>query len=480
MSTQNRLPSAEVRARLKHPVIDADGHMIETFPVLFDFIRQVGGPQMSERTWAGFRRQNNRGWYDLTPAERRFHHRMRPAFWAAPAENTLDRATAMLPRLMRDRLPEMGIDYAVVYPTIGFLLPDIPEDEVRQAACRAQNLMMKEMFAGCEDRLTPAAVIPCHTPAEAIRELDFSIGELGLKVPMFANLVRRPVEAVATRNPELAPYAFWVDNLALDSLYDYDSLFRRCIELKVPFTSHAISQGIGLRTSISNYMYNQTGHFADAAHAFAKALFFGGVRRRFPQLNFAFLECGVAWAAMLLADLEERWQKRGGNSVLQFDPARIDHDLLRHLAAQYGGRWLEGHLDSSAATRGAAEPAIDDFAATGIGSLAELREQFSSRWFFGCEADDRMNFTAFDRKSMPAGVRLKAIFSSDMGHWDVPDMRMVLHEAWELVEDERITAEDFRDFVFTHPAQLLAGANPEFFAGTAIAADVQRLLTTPT
>lgn len=87
-----------------------------------------------------------------------------------------------------------------------------------------------------------------------------------------------------------------------------------------------------------------------------------------------------------------------------------------------------------------------------------------------------MNFTAFDPKAMPAGVRLKAIFSSDMGHWDVPDMRKVLHEAWELVEQARITAEDFRDFVFTHPVQLFAGMNPQFFAGTAVADEVDRLL----
>lgn len=378
MKGRSRSSSAAIRDQLNHPVIDADGHMIETFPVLFDFIRQVGGPQLSEQTWAAFRRQNNRGWYDLTPAQRRFHHRIRPAFWAAPAENTLDRATAMLPRLMRERLPEMGIDYAVVYPTIGFLLPDIPDEEVRQAACRAQNLMMKEMFAGCEDRLTPAAVIPCHTPGEAIRELDFAIGELGLKVPMFANLVRRPIEAVASQAADLAAYAFWVDNLALDSVYDYDPLFRRCMELQVPFTSHAISQGIGLRTSISNYMYNQTGHFADAAHAFAKALFFGGVCRRFPDLNFAFLECGVAWAAILLADLEERWLKRGGDAVLQFDPARIDQPLLGRLAVEYGGPWLQGRSDGLAAPRGPAEPMIDDFAATGI-TPASLNCGSSSR-----------------------------------------------------------------------------------------------------
>jgi hypothetical protein len=31
----------------------------------------------------------------------------------------LDRATAMLPRLMYERLDDLGIDFSVVYPTAG-------------------------------------------------------------------------------------------------------------------------------------------------------------------------------------------------------------------------------------------------------------------------------------------------------------------------------------------------------------------------
>ena len=52
----------------------------------------------------------------------------------------------------------------------------------------------------------------------------------------------------------------------------------------------------GSRRSISNYVYNHIGSFAAANDAFCKALFLGGVTRRFPELNFGFLEGGVAWA----------------------------------------------------------------------------------------------------------------------------------------------------------------------------------------
>ncbi len=470
-------PSSELRKRLNHPVIDTDGHMVELFPVIFDYIKQVGGPEMSEKMFTSLRRQNNRSWYEMDHAQRRHHNLIRPAFWAAPAENTTDLATAMLPKLMHERLPEMGIDYAVVYPTIGFLLPEIADDEVRRAACRAHNLMMADIYRGVEDRLTPAAVIPCHTPAEAIEELDYAMGELDFKVPMFINLVKRPIGAVEEVNPDLRPYAFWVDTLAIDSIFDYDPLWQRCMELRVPVTAHSVGQGMHMRRSISNYMYNQTGHFADAGHAFAKALFFGGVTHRFPDLNFAFLECGVAWGASLVCDLKERWEKRSAEAIEQFNPAKIDRELMGSLFEQYGGEVLTGRLPEGAILRNVVErDGVDDFAAANVNSIDELLDRLVPNFYYGCEADDRMNVTAFDTRVLPGGRKLNAMFSSDFGHWDVTDMAGVLVEAHELVDDGLLSDEDFADFVFHNPARLFASMDPDFFAGTAVEDDVAGML----
>ncbi len=475
MTDKTLSASAAVRQRLNHPVIDSDGHMIEIFPVMSDYMKQVGGPDMAKKVWAAFGSRNSGSWYDLSDAERRYHRTIRPAFWAAPAEATTDRATAMLPQLMHERLPEMGIDYAVVYPTIGFLLPEITDPDARRAACRAHNVMMADIYRGTEDRLTPAAVIPCYTPEEAIEELDYAINELGLKVPMFANLVKRPIEAVTDVDDKLGQYAFWVDTLALDSLYDYDPVWQKCMDLGVPVTAHAVGQGIGMRRSPTNYMYNQTGHFADAGHAFAKALFFGGVTHRFPDLKFAFLECGVAWGASLICDLKERWEKRGKHAIQQFNPERIDNKLMTELIQQYGGDIL-GNAEVTSVRQNRAEENIDDFAAAGIDSEQDLLKRLVPNFYYGCEADDRMNAVAFDTRIFPGDQPLKAIFSSDFGHWDVADMSGILAEAHELVDEGIISADDFERFVFRNPAELFAGMNPRFFAGTAVEADVQRLL----
>ena len=51
-------------------------------------------------------------------------------------------------------------------------------------------------------------------------------------------------------------------------------------------------------------------------------------------------------------------------------------------------------------------------------------------------------------------------------------MGEVLLEAWGPVEDGLISEEDFRAFTFDHPVSLWRGANPDFFAGAAIEADV--------
>ena len=91
---------------------------------------------------------------------------------------------------------------------------------------------------------------------------------------------------------------------------------------------------------------------------------------------------------------------------------------------------------------------------------------FAPRFFFGCEADDPLVTWAFNTKVNPFGAKLSAMFSSDIGHWDVPDMAAVLPEAYELVEDGLLSEADFRDFVFENPVRFYAGNNPNFFEGT--------------
>jgi predicted TIM-barrel fold metal-dependent hydrolase len=150
-----------------------------------------------------------------------------------------------------------------------------------------------------------------YTPQEAIEELEYSVKTLGLKALMVADYVMRPIPYVERKfGHEAGPFAFWLDFLGLDSEYDYDPVWAKCVELKVVPGFHSQGFGWGARTSISNSMCTHIGHFAAASDALCKALFMGGVTRRFPTLNFAFLECGVGWACVLYSDLIGHWEKR--------------------------------------------------------------------------------------------------------------------------------------------------------------------------
>jgi hypothetical protein len=123
-------------------------------------------------------------------------------------------------------------------------------------------------------------------------------------------------------------------------------------------------------------------------------------------------------------------------------------------------------------------PTVDEFAACAIGTEADIPKRFVPNFFFGCEADDPLVQHAFDTDSLPGGEPLQAIFGSDVGHWDVPDMRDVLHEAYELVEEKRLDAKQFRAFTFENAARFYTDTNPRFFEGTAIESDIETLLST--
>ncbi len=470
MAVSHATQAQKIRASLKHPVIDVDGHIIELTPVLLDFIRKVGGSHMVDRYLEG---DGSISWWRMSPQERRDTRTTIKPWWGSPT-NTLDRATATLPRLMRDRLDDLGIDFTVLYPSAGLYavtFPGIRDNEMRQVVCRALNTYMAEVYGEYPERMAPAALIPMGTPDEAIAEIEHAVNALGIKVVGIGCDVSRPVPQLHREHPGLGEAGSWRDTFGLDSEYDYDRVWEKCVELKVAVTGHGSSQGFGHRTSISNYMHNHIGGFAAAGEALCKAVFMAGVTRRFPTLNFAFLEGGVVWACALFSDLLGHWEKRNGQAILRLDPATLNHERLMTYFRDYGFDEANGKLDAIRESLVREQPrpeVLDDWAACDIQTAEDLRDLFVPRFYFGCEADDPLNALAFNTSMDPFGARLGALFSSDMGHWDVPDMEAILPEAYELVEKGLLTEEDFRDFAFGNSVRLHGGMNPEFFVGTKV------------
>jgi predicted TIM-barrel fold metal-dependent hydrolase len=476
--------SAAIRARLNHPIIDSDGHQVEMVPVFLDYLAEVGGASVAKRFKDGvaFDSFLNFEWRDLKPEERRERCAMKPVWWAGPTRNTRDLATSFFPKLFHERMEEMGLDVSVVYPTLGLLTVLIGDEEVRRAACRALNRMKADMFAGFTDRLIPVATIPMHTPREAIDELEFAVRDLKLRAVMMASLVPRAIKEAMRISPQAARYSYWIDTFGLDSEYDYDPVWAKCVELGVSPTFHSLGYGWGSRTSTTNYIHNHLGSFASSADAVCRGLFMGGVPKRFPQLKFAFLEGGVAWARSLYCDLVSHWEKRNREALENYNPAHINTAEFTELAARYGGRHVAGRVETLIAdhrdrmARGEDAASFDEWAPSGIGSAEEICEIFTQRFYFGCEGDDPLNALAFDTKGSPFHAKLHALYGSDLGHWDVPEMAQAAQEAHELVEHGVISEDAFRDMVFTNAVEFWTSGNRNFFSGTSVQAAVNSLL----
>jgi predicted TIM-barrel fold metal-dependent hydrolase len=431
--------------KFEHPIIDTDGHLLEVIPHVAEYVRDIGGAAVTDR----FVAKHSQG---FTPIGGNAL-----AWWATPRD-ALDRATSFVPKLLYDRLPELGIDFAVIYPTSALSVLREPDAELRHVATRAFNSYYAEHMRDLSDRITIPAAIPMDTPAEAIEHLDHAVGELGFKAALFASYVPRPTSQ-----------GVHYDVFGVDSAYDYEPVWQHCVDLGVAFTAHSGSQAIGFRSTTS-YMYNHVGHFAEAGHAIAKAMLMGGVTRRFPTLNFAFLEGGAAWAVIMLADVIARFEKRGGANIHNLDPSRLDTEIFYELLEKHGGpRYATDEVRRSTSALHDTHPEnLDEFWRMEAKSAADIVELFVPRFYFGCEADDPTNAWAFTSATNPHGVRLRAVLGSDLGHWDVPDAREVIPEAYELVEHGLITLDDFRDFACDNAIRLHGGMNPKFFEGTAV------------
>ncbi|MDQ1429609.1 MAG: hypothetical protein QOF40_211 [Actinomycetota bacterium] len=458
----------QIRAGLDHPVIDSDGHAIEYLPLVRDILRaQAGDDAVAAMDLVTGGASVMRG---LTPEQMRGAGLIRTSWWGLPTRNTLDRATALLPELLAARLPEIGIDHAILYPTYGLVPAALDDPAIRLPLARAFNTFYAEAFTDHAASLTPVGIIPMHTPEEAIAELDHATGELGLKAFMFGGPISRPAPGVDP--PSRA--ARWLDSLGLDSQYDYDPVWQRCVELGVAPTFHTAAMGWTVRASVSNYVFNHIGMFAIAGEMLALSLFLGGVPQRFPSLRFAFQEGGVAWAAGLYANLVGHWEKRNRDAVEHYNPAHLDRARMVELFEEHGSARYRERIDRLDAglqmlSLPDEDPArLDEFSRCGITNVDDIRDVFTTSFHFGCEADDPMTALAFDAGRNPGGARFKALFASDIGHWDVPDIRGVLPEAWELVEDGHATRADFRALTFEHAVSLWAGGNPAFFAGTTV------------
>jgi predicted TIM-barrel fold metal-dependent hydrolase len=474
-STDVQAEVRKLRAKLDHPVVDGDGHVIESMGTFYRYLAQVGGDDAPERYREELKRRptSSRG--------NRERGDPRGAWWAV-TNDARDLATVMFPKLLYERMDELGLDFAILYPSLGLTLHSIQDEKVRRNALRALNTMNHELTAPYQDRMTAVAMIPMHTPEEALEEIEYVSEKLGMKVVVMPAGVGRPIPALERDHPEAFPCAAYFDCYGYESFYDYSPVWESFRKHKLAVTSHgapALHYMPQARRSASNYMYNHIFGHAYQQIELCLSLVMGGVPKRFPDLNFGFLEGGAGWAADLLHSLEEHYEKRNAEGIQAFDPAKLDRALLGELFTQYAPETFAFDGERRETERSRNGPRdysqYDEFEASLLEDEEDLVDMFGRQFYFGCEADDMSVYRALDAKGNPMGVRLQPFFSSDIGHWDVPHISEVLLESHQLVDKGLLSDADYRDFVFTYPAGLHLGMNPHFFDGTPVESAAKEL-----
>ena len=143
--------------KVDYPIIDADGHVMETDAELRDFLegRYRQGPHF--KTYSFFPSLDgwNRG-------------------FGVPGKVPETPAPKWL-----EFLDELGVHTTVLYPTGGLSLGLIQNPEWSCVISRAYNSWIAERFTRQSPRLKAVALLPVHEPVEAAKELERAQG-LGL------------------------------------------------------------------------------------------------------------------------------------------------------------------------------------------------------------------------------------------------------------------------------------------------------------
>ena len=478
MTTEvGELSAPEIRARIGHPTIDGDGHLVEVREALVRFVHEHGEERLFDDPSARgllVPGQEHLRFPSLEERRRLYTHKANR--WFTPAR-TRDYAAVTMPGLMYERLDETGFDFAVVYPTYGIHIAHIAGEAARRGLSRSYNEMVAEDYAPYSDRLTPVAVLPLSTPEEGIEELEHAVS-LGLKAFLIPSYVWRTIPAFDDAPPEYRSRLRRMDTFGIDSEYDYDPFWKRSVELNAPISAHMSGAGLMDHVSPSNSLSRPDNSEQQLRH--------WPSRCSWAACCIVSQPCGwVCWkeesrSVCACTEISCRVMSSGGRMA---STASIR-------AVSTPASWPSWRLDTAPdwprlseewlpPPLAAEEGGGNDFELSGVTGSADIRDQVCRSLYWGCEGDDPLVGVAFDQRANPFGAVLPAFVGSDIGHWDVPSFDYPLREAYQQVEQGRLTAEQFRDLTLTNAVRFYAGDRVDFFDGTTLEAVARAALSEP-
>lgn len=193
------------------------------------------------------------------------------------------------PANYKTMLDKSGIDYMVVYPTVGLFNNGIPNLKPATAAAyrRAYNDWLHDFCSEGDGRVLGAGAIDLRDPKEAAKEARRCIKDLGMKA--------------ITLNPEP------VNDLPMHDEF-FDPIWAEIQDLDVGLGVH-VGAGTANGQVGSNYFPEWgIGRSASAftmGNMLASVSFVaGGILERFPKLRIVHLESGAGWVPFWMDRLE--------------------------------------------------------------------------------------------------------------------------------------------------------------------------------
>lgn len=180
-----------------------------------------------------------------------------------------------------------GVDAELVFPSLGLLLPRIPDRDGQRESCKIWNDWAWSYCEPMRERLVPAAMIPCINLDDALAECKRAV-DIGF-----------------------AALCLWEGLDNYNSLA-WDPIFAFAGEHEVPLVFHT---GVG-STSIralkgpGSIMYNYTRQMNDSVDVIAQ-LVAGGVLDRNPRTHILFAEHSAGWLWGLAERMDEIYLGHG-------------------------------------------------------------------------------------------------------------------------------------------------------------------------
>lgn len=257
-----------------YPVIDGDGHIMETSSELMQFLGEKYVGSDGQPAWS----------------------RMCSLF---PSLDGWIRLSNMSSSGLRDYpdcetwlsfLDECGIDRTIVYPTAGLAFGLIQDRDYAVNVAHAYNSWLHAFYMQKTPRILGAALVPIHRVDAAVTEMRRAREELGM-----------PVAVLPSAN-------------CLGKGYGHESffpLYEEACRLDMALAIHgAPSRGFG---------FDYLDSFAEV-HALEHPvpllihltnMVFQGVFELFPGLRVAYLEAGCGWVPFMMDRLDEGYERRG-------------------------------------------------------------------------------------------------------------------------------------------------------------------------